>query len=141
MSHDRADRLRIKNRVPSMSFFLLLATIGMVMWGWWRIGLRKREMDRAHDERESLRCRIEQDPNNLAAYEALGDNLLRARRYTHAVAAYRDALALINDESGDFKAGYQLKYKIKQIEDTPTQQSRMTAWLTAHQKQNEVVFC
>jgi hypothetical protein len=124
-----------------MSFFLLLAIIGMVVWVWWRIGVRKREMDREHDERESLRRRIEQDPINLAAYESLGDNLLRARRYTQAVTSYRDALALVNDESADFKAGYQLKYKIKQIEETPVRQLPISDWLTAHKKHREVIFC
>ncbi|MGO8671349.1 MAG: hypothetical protein ACLQVD_08315 [Capsulimonadaceae bacterium] len=99
-----------------MDGVLIVVIVVLMAWTWWRLGLRKRELQRASAERESLLRRIEKDPKNLGAYEALGDNFLRLRRIQEAVQAYLAALELARVDGADVKSEYQIKYKLRQIE-------------------------
>lgn len=124
---------------------LFLFAIGLVVFSWWRSAMRRRESDREAQAREGLRRQIEADPNNLAAYEMLADNLRRAGRVEEASTIYGEALARIDERTPDSRLLFQLQYKLRQIEldriAKETRPSIVDNVLRTPRRSTEIVFC
>jgi ribosomal protein L40E len=132
--------------------YFVLTIVGCVLgWLWWRGGVRERELRREEEEREGLRRRIELDPDNVAAYERLGDNLRRAGRLREAAQVYTDALARVDEtdaveaDAASARIVFQLQYKLRHIDEYiragESKRNPIQDLLTAHRKPQEIVFC
>jgi tetratricopeptide (TPR) repeat protein len=90
-------------------------------------------MDRGEAERNAIQQRIESDPSNAGAYEALGDSLRRSGRLWEAAQAYRNALAAGTDSSVENTTAYKLAH----VEQEIAAQGKSPA----SRAKPEIVFC
>lgn len=122
-----------------MNFTLFVLALGITGWIWWRGSQARREEARLQNLQDEYRRRIQQDPRNSGAHEALGDALRQAGRLAEAQAAYLEALSV----AGLSDSPVRLEYKLRQLDlDLRQQAERASAGLFGRSRSvREVYFC
>ena len=95
-----------------MDWGVLALAVMLAGFVWAHVARLRRDEALRAAEREGLRRRIAQDPQNAGAHEALGDSLRTAGQFQEAREAYLAALTA----AGDGPISERLQYRLRQLD-------------------------